>query len=102
MATSEKEVDLRSEKIIGKKTKRPYDLVDDELKVVTLDKDLVAKLITNNKGVFVDFRKYYKGYPTKRGIRIIATKFLEVAKVLGKDIKKLVPEACDLTELNNI
>ena len=65
--------------------------VDDELKVITLDNDLVVKLIANNKGVFVDFRKYYKGYPTKKGIRILATKFQEVARVMNEDINKLVP-----------
>lgn len=102
MTTLDKEVDLRSDKMLGKKTKKNYDLVDDELKTVTLDNNLVVKLLANNKGVFVDFRKYYKGYPTKKGIRIIATKFLEVAKVLSNDINKLVPETNDLTALNNI
>ena len=81
------QIDLRSESLLGKKTKN-YDLVDDELKVVTLDNDIVVKLIANNKGIFVDFRKYYKGYPTKKGIRILATKFQSVADLLDEDIKK--------------
>lgn len=89
-----KEIDLRSDvKLLEKKVKRTYDLVDDELKVITLDNDLVVKLIANNKGVFVDFRKYYKGYPTKKGIRILATKFQEVAKVMNDDINRLVPNS---------
>jgi len=87
----QKEIDLRDIKIGDKKAKKTYDLIDDELKVVTLDNDLVVKLIANNKGVFVDFRKYYKGYPTKKGIRILATKFQEVAHVMNEDINKLVP-----------
>ena len=87
-----KEIDLRTDtKLLEKKAKKTYDLVDDELKVITLDNDLVVKLIANNKGVFVDFRKYYKGYPTKKGIRILATKFQEVARVMNDDIDKLVP-----------
>ena len=98
-----KAIDLRTEnKMLEKKTKRTYDLVDDEIKVVTLDNDLVVKLIANNKGVFIDFRKYYKGYPTKKGIRISATKFQEVANIMAPDIKKLVPNSSDLTDLNNI
>ena len=98
-----KAIDLRSEtKMLEKKTKRTYDLVDDEIKVVTLDNDLVVKLIANNKGVFVDFRKYYKGYPTKKGIRILATKFQEVANIMEQDIKKLVPNSADLEDLNKI
>ena len=88
--------------MLEKKTKRTYDLVDDEIKVVTLDNDLVVKLIANNKGVFIDFRKYYKGYPTKKGIRILATKFQEVANIMEQDIKKLVPNSADLEDLNKI
>jgi len=91
MEEEQKEIDLRDIKLGTKSAKKTYDLVDDELKVITLDNDLVVKLIANNKGVFVDFRKYYKGYPTKKGIRILATKFQEVARVMNEDINKLVP-----------
>ena len=99
----EKRIDLRKEvKMLEKKTARTYDLVDDEVKVITLDDDMVVKLIANNKGIFVDFRKWYKGYPTKKGIRILATKFQEVADIMASDIKKLVPNSTDLTDLNNI
>ena len=94
------EIDLRNDvKMVGNKVKRAYDLVDDEIKTITLDNDIVVKLISNNKGVFVDFRKYYKGYPTKKGIRILASKFARVAEILASDIKANVP---DLEYLNNI
>ena len=98
----ENKIDLRSDKkLLEKRTNRTtYDLVDDELKVVTLDNDLVVKLISNNKGVFVDFRKYYKGYPTKKGIRMLATKFREVAKIMDPVIQKVVPNISDLEDLN--
>lgn len=100
---TKKAIDLRTDvKLLEKKAKKTYDLVDDELKVITLDNDLVVKLIANNKGVFVDFRKYYKGYPTKKGIRILATKFQEVARVMNEDINRLVPNANNLEELNKI
>ena len=81
---------------------RTYDLVDDEVKVITLDDDMVVKLIANNKGIFVDFRKWYKGYPTKKGIRILATKFKQAADLMAPDINKLVPSSSDLTDLNSI
>jgi len=79
---------LRSDVMLAKKRKA-YDLEDEELTKITLDNDIVVKLIANNKGVFVDVRKYYKGYPTKKGIRIIATKFIEVSKMLENDINKM-------------
>lgn len=101
--SDEKTIDLRSNaKFLDKKVKTTYDLIDDELKVITLDNDLVVKLIANNKGVFVDFRKYYKGYPTKKGIRIIATKFKEVARVMIDDIDKLLPNTSNLEDLNKV
>ena len=94
-----KEIDLRGDTILlGQKTKKTYDLVDTEIRVVTLDNDLVVKLIGNNKGYFVDFRKYYKGYPTKKGIRMLATKFLEVSKVLKDDIIEHIPAAAPVGE----
>jgi hypothetical protein len=104
--TETKEVDLRND-VLNKKTKksvekRSYDLIDDEIRKITLDGDIVVKLISNNKGVFVDFRKYYKGYPTKKGIRIAATKFKEVFKILNKDISKLIPESNDLVSLDEL
>ena len=102
-ANKNKEIDLRGDKmLLGKKTKKTYDLDDTELRVITLDNDLVVKLIGNNKGYFVDVRKYYKGYPTKKGIRILATKFLEVSKVLKNDIVEHIPAAADLAELAEI
>ena len=98
-----KEIDLRGDKmLLGKKTKKTYDLDDNELRVITLDNDLVVKLIGNNKGYFVDVRKYYKGYPTKKGIIILATKFLEVSKVLKNDIVEHIPAAADLADLAEI
>lgn len=79
-------LNLRSDTLLAKKRKQ-YDLDDEEIKNITLDNDITVKLIANNKGIFVDFRKYYKGYPTKKGIRVLATKFLDVAGLLEEDIK---------------
>ena len=79
---------LRSDAKLMRK-RHMYDLEDEEMTKITLDNDIVVKLIANNKGIFVDVRKYYKGYPTKKGIRIIASKFTEVSKMLEDDIKKL-------------
>lgn len=85
-------VDLRETKLLGKKTKKSYDLSDNEIKVINIDGDIVIKLISNNKGVFVDLRKYYKGYPTKKGIRIYARTYQEISQILEGDINKLIPD----------
>jgi hypothetical protein len=91
MSDTGKSIDLRNNTFTQKKRSN-YDLNDEEIKTITLDNDVVIKLIVNNKGVFVDFRKYYKGYPTKKGIRVIASKFRDVGKILDEDIRRLMPE----------
>ena len=89
--SKEKNVDLREISLLGNKQPRAYELNDKEIKIVTISNDIVAKFIENDKGYFVDFRKYYKGYPTKKGIRITASKFIEASEVLRKDIEEVLP-----------
>lgn len=66
-----------------------YTLEDKEIKRINLDGDIVVRLLTNNLGAFVDIRKYYKGYPTKKGIRIYVNNYTKINDLLMDDIKKL-------------
>lgn len=59
-----------------------YTLEDVEIKKVEVDKDIVIRLVDTSGYQFIDIRKYYKGYPTKRGIRIRKDKFNAVKKIL--------------------
>lgn len=68
-----------------------YDLNDEEISRVTLEGDVVVRLISNDKGVFIDIRKHYKGYPTKKGIRFAASKLINVYNLLHDDIINYVP-----------
>jgi hypothetical protein len=86
------EIDLSNteNKFINKKRKNnTYALDDKELKLIHINDDIKARLIANDNGYFVDIRKYYKGYPTKRGIRILATKFNTLADILKADIEEI-------------
>ena len=74
------------------KEKKPYDIDDTIIREITLTGDLHVKLISNVNGYFVDIRKHYKGFPTKKGIRILATKFLKAAEYLKADLKSLIPQ----------
>ena len=86
------QVDLRKPvALIGNKRSNTYSLEDNDIKVVTLDNDIVVKLMENNMGIFVDIRKYYKGYPTKKGIRILASNFKKTADILEDDIIQRMP-----------
>lgn len=84
------EVNLNNIQYLNKKVKpSTYDLNDKELKVVNINDDIKARLIANDNGYFIDIRKYYKGYPTKKGIRILATKFVTAADILKSDVEEL-------------
>jgi hypothetical protein len=98
-----KEIHVEDKKNLGKKTNKVYDLNDTELKLIKIDGDIVFKLMTNNKGIFVDIRKYYKGYPTKKGVRVYASIFDKVSKLLEPDIKNIVPaQDLDASELYKV
>lgn len=69
--------------------KREYDLNDRRIMSVQLDKNVRVTLLENEKGNFVDFRKYYNEFPTKKGIRIDAKVFKDVVDSLQEEISKL-------------
>lgn len=43
---------------------------DTVVKQIKIDKNLVLRVIENSNGKFIDLRRFYKNYPTKKGIRI--------------------------------
>jgi len=74
------------------KEKKPYDIDDTVIREITLAGDIHVRLISNINGYFVDFRKYYKGFPTKKGIRMLASKFVTAAEYLKQDLSELLPK----------
>lgn len=78
------ETELLTKKIA--KETASYNLDDIEIKKITLDKNIVIRVISNVNGTFVDIRKYYKGYPTKKGIRITLYVFKKILEILKDDI----------------
>ncbi|MBP3917315.1 hypothetical protein [Clostridium sp.] len=88
----EQEIKEGKKKVINldDKKKKTYDIEDTVIREITLTGDIRVKLISNINGYFVDVRKYYKGYPTKRGIRMLASKFNAAADYLKADLKKLI------------
>lgn len=83
------EIDLMNKEFLNKKVKKSDDFNDKELKIINVNDEVKIKLIVNDKGYFIDLRKYYKGYPTKKGIRILATKFVTAANILKKDVEEI-------------
>lgn len=75
----------------GHKGKKEYDLDDTVIRDITLAGDIHVQLISNTNGYFVDIRKFFKGYPTKKGIRMLASKFGTAAELLKADLAPLLP-----------
>ena len=78
------------EKELKKKIKRGYDIDDTIIRDITLSGDVHVRLISNTNGYFVDVRKYFNGFPTKKGIRILASKFSLAANYLKKDLESIL------------
>lgn len=51
-----------------------------------------AKLLKNELGKFIDFRKYYQDKPTTKGIRMPIKPFLNCINRLSKSMKDLVDD----------
>lgn len=68
---------------LGKKY--TYKIEDEtELKKVELDKNIVMRIIDFNGKKLVDLRKYYKGFPTKRGVRFDYDTFETLIEIIKK------------------
>lgn len=95
--------ELMDKEMIGKKknkvnlddskkklNKKEYDIDDTVLRDITLAGDIHFQLISNINGYFVDIRKYFKSYPTKKGIRMLASKFVAASNLLKDDLSKVI------------
>ena len=85
----------------SKKEKKVYDIDDTIMRDITLAGDIHVQLISNVNGYFIDIRKYFKQYPSKKGIRMLATKFVIAAEMLKDDLKDVVELAKLRTAGNN-
>jgi hypothetical protein len=80
---SEDELDIKKDEI--KDNKNTFNLVADEEKEllrINLKKNIVVRILDINDEKYVDFCKYYKGYPTKKNIRIKYKTYLKIKDLL--------------------
>lgn len=63
--------------------KNTYTLEDNIIKEIKIDKNLVLRVIENANGTFIDIRKFYKDYPTKKGIRFTYGTFLKLHSLIN-------------------
>lgn len=51
---------------------------------IEVDKNLMLRVIGNIYGTFVDIRRFYKGFPTKTGVRIPINMFYKIFEIINK------------------
>lgn len=71
------------------KKKKEYDLDDTIIRDITLSNETHLRLLSNINGYFIDIRKFFRGYPSSKGIRVSAGKFAVAMEYLKKDIEAL-------------
>ena len=80
---SDDELDIKKDKI--NENENTYNLSNDEEKEIlriNLKKNIVVRILDINDEKYVDFCKYYKGYPTKKNIRIKYKTYLKIKDLL--------------------
>jgi hypothetical protein len=67
----------------NEKTKYIYSLPEEELKKIALDKGMFVRLLKIDGKEYVDLRRYYKNYPTKKGIRLPYSTFKVIMDIFN-------------------
>lgn len=81
--------DLPGSLSLQKKTIQPvvvYRVEEAEIKKVEIEKNIFLRIIQTSDDKYIDIRKYYKGYPTKKGIRFKTKIFNLIKKIIEEDI----------------
>lgn len=75
--------------VLNKKTYKPtivYKVDETELKKIELEKNVYMRIIQVNDEKYIDIRKYYKGYPTRRGIRFKMYMYKIIQNIIQEEI----------------
>lgn len=68
---------------INETTKYVYSLPEEEIKKIALDKGMFVRLLKIDGKEYVDLRRYYKNYPTKKGVRIPYSTFKVIMDIFN-------------------
>lgn len=67
----------------NKSPKIVYHVEEEELKKVEVDKNIYLRVIRYLDDLYFDLRKYYKGFPTKQGIRFKLSVYNKIKDLLN-------------------
>ena len=68
------------------KPKVVYKFEDQELLKAEIENNIFLRIVMQNDSkMYIDIRKFYKGYPTKKGIRINLKTYKTIKNILDKE-----------------
>lgn len=79
------------------------DLEDKDIviKTIFITDTIRARLISNKRGFYVDLRKYYGRYPTKKGVRLLMKELIDIIDSFKEDTELIYKNTYKLY-LNNL
>lgn len=79
----ENTISLKEDKIAETMTVPNYEINEKIILTIAVDKNHIFRVLDDINGRYVDIRKFYKGFPTKNGIKIPLTIYNEVNKIIN-------------------
>lgn len=80
---SNKENSDKNDEMQVVKPKSVYIFEDTVLSKINIDKNLVLRVVENANGKFIDIRRFYKDYPTKKGVRFSYATFKKLKDIIN-------------------
>lgn len=67
-------------------TQTPFTYVQEEIEIkkIEIEKNLYARLLKVGNKEMVDIRRFYKSYPTKRGVKISKDLFEAICRIINR------------------
>lgn len=64
------------------KPKVIYSIEEEEVRKIEVDRNIYLRIIKTQNDVYIDVRKFYKGFPTKQGIRFKLSVYNKIKDLL--------------------
>lgn len=74
---------ILEKKLSNKTPKIVYHVEEEEIRKVEVDKNVYLRILRYQDDVYFDLRKFYKGFPTKQGIRFRLSVYNKIKDLLN-------------------
>jgi hypothetical protein len=78
------ELNSHEDSSTGAPMKVTLSMPENILKQMDIDEQVIARIISYNSKLYVDIRKFWRNFPTKKGIRISLDNFVRLSDFINK------------------